>query len=452
MPLTEVERIAAHRNKVDSAFYVLGENTPLGTPESNNIGIRGQFLSRYRNETRTNRQKTKSALGELFSLLDVDTYRGRKGKAGILQLMHDPERLAETKARAYAHLAEAYGIPDIENELSQYGGIANEIIQEDLNVDILQQSESGSQFELSDEILTNDDPVDLAIMLFDRNLSRRQRFEAKRKLILMELTAQVAKRMRESDIEEKSAKFKQILQKHVWSKGDFDRVVRLSTHDPETLECTDVQIITDPADFAKVKAGYGQKKEVIDRRRFNSINFEIPAFVRPRELKDIKTQVLKLLYRGEKDPEAAIHDLIGLMVVFDKLEDIDKFKKSLRRAAMEYGSFMKIDDEEDKFEDERIIDKRPGSSEKYKDHNFIVTVGGVKVEIMLHTHKSYLDSVHDYRVAHKKYAIQRAFESGVVKRLFPPDIFHYDPDELQEYAIQSVRQDLGKGINLRQAA
>lgn len=427
----------SQREKVLSTFNTMRLDGAVGTPPSDEVGSLAYTMRRFRTETGTNKAKALSAISEVFSLLGVRRF------AEVREIARDPQKKEDAKVSARRRIERAYAIPDIENAITDYGLAADGIIRA-LKRDVLQQTDTGSQFEMESEVMDTHDPVELALMIFDNTLPRRKRFEAKRKLQLMELVASVEQRNREAKINEKSAKFNAFLNECVWIPGDLDRVYRVSTHDPETLRCTQAEI-KDKWEFPQPY----QNVEVIDRRKFKSRNETKPAFVRPRASKEIETQIIKLLVRGEKNPEAAIHDQIGLMVVLDSVEDIKKFKNSLVRSAEKHGSFIKFDEEENTLEDGERDIRYPGSSDKYRNHNFHAIVDGVRVEIILHTNQSYLNSEYELGNAHREYAVSRAFDSGVVGLLFPPEIYGYDEEaKLKTYAINRVRRDIAMDIDI----
>ena len=64
-----------------------------------------------------------------------------------------------------------------------------------------------SHIEISNEIGTTTDPVELLLTLFDDRYHRKVRFEAKRKLVLMNLAGAIEQRERETDIESRFAGF-----------------------------------------------------------------------------------------------------------------------------------------------------------------------------------------------------------------------------------------------------
>ena len=72
------------------------------------------------------------------------------------------------------------------------------------------------QFEISNEIATTMDPVDLLLIIFDDRYHKKVRFEARRKLVLMNLAGAIYQRERETDIESRFSGFLRFLNEYVW--------------------------------------------------------------------------------------------------------------------------------------------------------------------------------------------------------------------------------------------
>jgi len=67
-----------------------------------------------------------------------------------------------------------------------------------------------------------------------------------------------------------------------------------------------------------------------------------------------------------------------------------------------------------------------GSSAKTQMFKFFARMGGMRVEFIVHTNRSYLNYIYQREVSHDEYEVKRIFESGVVELLFPEDIYEID--------------------------
>jgi hypothetical protein len=71
---------------------------------------------------------------------------------------------------------------------------------------------------------------------------------------------------------------------------------------------------------------------------------------------------------------------------------------------------------------------------------FFARMGGMRVEFILHTNKSYLNYIYQREVSHDEYEVKRIFDSGVAELLFPPDIYGIDINEKKEVLVRWFRK------------
>lgn len=434
--------LAEKGHATHKSFYVLRQDGILGVPDTVRLGPAG-VSNKYKTETPSHRAKSRSAVYEVYQLLGI------RSSLEIPQLISNPQMRRQKKERANELFGKMYDIPLtgelLEAEIQRYGEIANKTVN-DLISSRLAREKGGSRFETANEVQLKNDPVDLALIMLDDSWDKRVRFEAKRKLILMKLAAAVAQRERRTRTIHKYNDFIDFLDENVWSrnekKGAPDQEYLLSTHDPESLKALTVVKIDD-----EISPGYLQMITPIATRRFNYNGEEIAAYIKPRE-KDPEAQVRKLLIKDQKNPDRAVDDETGLMVVLSSKEDINKFKKHLIASANKAGSAISFEDEEDTLTGEGHEIHSKGSSEKTPMHKFHARVNGIRVEIMLHTNESYINYLYEQGVAHDEYDVNRLFDSGVVCLLFPPEIYNYNESELKRAAIGRVRRNLRSHINM----
>jgi hypothetical protein len=71
---------------------------------------------------------------------------------------------------------------------------------------------------------------------------------------------------------------------------------------------------------------------------------------------------------------------------------------------------------------------------------FFARMGGMRVEFIVHTNKSYLDYIYKKDVSHDEYEVKRLFDSGVAELLFPREIYHLDMAAVKDNLIDWFRQ------------
>jgi hypothetical protein len=71
---------------------------------------------------------------------------------------------------------------------------------------------------------------------------------------------------------------------------------------------------------------------------------------------------------------------------------------------------------------------------------FFARMGGMRVEFIIHSNKSYLNYIYQRDIAHDEYEIKRVFDSGVAELLFPRDIYHLDMQEIKQTQIRRCRR------------
>jgi len=360
---------------------------------------------------------------QIFEFLDIRSF------AEIDEIIRNSERRRLVNERAYRLLGNMFGIEGNAREVvlrvNTYSRTADGVINY-LKAKVL--ANYASYIEMTNEIDSCKSPVDLLLVLFDDRYHKKARFEAKRKLILMSLAASIDQRERETEVESKFAQFLDFLNAYVWSRksriGELDIVYLLSSHDPETFACTRVEVVgRDRARGVKAKAN--QKLTLIKRRRFETNGGEVPIYVSIRK-KQPETKVLKLLRKGEENPAVAVDDELGLMGVVDSVADVKAFQRHLTRSATRAGSLMTLEEVTDTLSGGRHSSSSVGSSAKTQMFKFFARMGGMRVEFIVHTNRSYLNYIYQREVSHDEYEVKRIFESGVVELLFPEDIYEID--------------------------
>jgi len=425
----------------DSVFTSLQQHGPLKVEE--NIYIHRPFSPSTRRwvknlcKSRLKTTKYRALRNQVFTFLDITSF------TQLSELLENPATQKERSRRAYALLGNMFGLNgtprEIEARVHQYARTADAAINS-LKVKLLNQY--ASYIATTNEIEVANDPVGLLLIMFDNRYSKKARFEARRKLILMTLAGSIDQRETETETEEKFSNFLHFLNDYVWSSslkiGELDAVYLYSKHSKEDFSCTEVSILS-PEAAKEIELSEESKLTLIKRRRFLSGNNEIPIYVSIRK-KPPEAKVLKLLRKNEKNPSVAVDDELGLMAVLDSIADIKIFQDHLTRSASKADSFMVLEDISD-----TLTGKVPykttntGSSSKTEMMKFFARLGGMRVEFIIHTNKSWLNYMYKHDVSHDEYEVKRVFDSGVMELLFPEDIYHLDHKTIRSELINQFR-------------
>jgi hypothetical protein len=374
---------------------------------------------------------------QVFEFLDVKNF------SEIQLLLNNEKRISEVRKRGYMLLGNMFGIEGNEREIvsrvKSYSSAADDVIRY-LQGKVL--ANYASYIEMTNEIDATSSPVDLLLIVFNDRYHKKARFEAKRKLILMKLAGSIDQRERETDVEKKFYQFLEFLNAQVWSKkskiGELELSYLLSSHDEESFSCKDVKVLA-PDTAYNLARKKGQKLTLIKRRRFQANGREIPIYVTIRK-KAPAAKVLKLLRKNEENPAIAVDDELGLMGVLDSVMDVKTFQKHLTKSAIKANSFMTLEDVSDSLAGGRHGSGNVGSSSKTSMLKFFARMGGMRVEFIVHTNKSYLNYIYQRDVSHDEYEVKRIFDSGVAELLFPRDIYHLDMGNIKNELIRWFRK------------
>lgn len=428
----------------DSVFTSLRQNGPLATADSVDLNTpfsrRTKDWLRILRANRLNITKYRALRSQVFEFLNISDF------SQIPTLLENKLLRKERSHRACTLLGNMFGVEgtarEVEARVIEYARTADAVVNSLRNKIMAPYA---SHIATTNEIEVTNDPVNLLLIMFDDRYHKKARFEARRKLVLMSLAGSIDQRERETQIEDKFSLFLDFLNDYVWSRkqkiGEHEIVYLLSHHNSDDFRCTDVQIINlEQANQMHPEAG--TKLTLLKRRRFNSGNREIPIYVSIRK-KPPEAKVLKLLRKNEKNPAVAVDDELGLMAVLDSISDIKMFQHRLTRSASKADSFMVLEDISDTLtEDSAYKVTATGSSSKTPMLKFFARLGGMRVEFIIHTNRSWLNYMYQQDVSHDEYEVKRIFDSGVAELLFPGDIFHLDHLAIRNNMIRLFRQQI----------
>lgn len=381
----------------------------------------------------------------IFELLDVRSYQE------IRDLLQDEKRITKVRQRGYMRAGTMYGIEgeerEVERKIDGYAQIADSVIER-VKDEIMQPY--APYLEMTNEVISTNNPADLLLLAMDERFDRKLRFEAARKLSIMDLVASIDRREGEIDTESKFNEFIRDLDEHVWSKnrkiGTSTPTYLLSDHDPETFRCIGVQIFKNTD--IPTTPNPGQKVTYLRRRSFesgrkpsseNGEKFEYDVYVTERK-KRIEDGVIKMLRKGIEDPAAAVDDNMGLIAVFDEKRQLEIFYRHLMRAMARTGSLIAYEDISDTLSGNPYDGKNVGSSEDLMMRKFFVKYKGMRVEIVLHTNQTYLNERYQRGVAHQEYEISRVFDTGVIELLFPYNIYKLNMSAVKDDLLIRARK------------
>jgi hypothetical protein len=426
-----------------SVFTSLNQSGPLAARNQVDIGTR--FSRENKGWLKTLKQdplnvtKFRVQRSQILEFLDIEKLQD------IAALVKDTQQRRRCSERATGLLANMFGIDgtpeEVRYRVNDYARSADAVIKSLQNKIFAPYS---SHLEITNEVEITADPVDLLLMIFDDHYHKKARFEALRKLILMNLAGSIDQRERETDIETKFAHFLEFLNQHVWSKklkiGEHEIVYLLSHHRREDFSCTDLQVLS-RHEAASLNLDEGMKLTLLKRRRFSMGDHEVPIYVSVRK-KPPAAKILKLLRKNEKNPAVAVDDELGLMAVLNSIADIKVFQNHLTQSATKAGSFMILEDIADTLNGGMHYGATSGSSAKTPMLKFFARVGGMRVEFILHTNRSWVNYKYMRDVAHDEYEVKRIFDSGVAELLFPHSIYFLDHSTIRNTMIQFFRQQI----------
>ncbi|MCP4340690.1 MAG: hypothetical protein GY799_17840 [Desulfobulbaceae bacterium] len=431
----------------DTIFKLLDQAGPFATRED--VPYRRMFSPLSRSQV-VNLKKTNLfnryliTRNQIFEFLNVSSF------PEIKKLIDDKKYRKATSHRAYGLISRMYGIAGSESEcliaIKNYSRTADGVIRY-LKRAVL--SPYSSYLDMDNKVDAIYDPVELLLIPFDDRYHKKARFEAKRKLVLMQLAAAIEQRERETEIEKKFASFLDFLNNHVWSSdakiGEQEPAFLLSRHSPEDFSCSEVSVHAwdRGAEETDKPLEYGLKKTLIKRLWFHSNDRKIPIYVIVRK-KEPVAKVLKLLRKGEENPDVAVADELGLMGVLDRISDVRTFQKHLIECAFRAGSFLIQEDVSDTLEGGLPYNGNVGSSANTPMLKFFARMGGMRIEFIIHTNKSFLNYIYQRGVAHREYEVNRLFDSGVANLLFPKDIYLLDLASIKDELLYRFRRQIEK--------
>ncbi len=301
----------------------------------------------------------------------------------------------------------------------------------------------------SAEVTKTNDVIEILKILFDPLSPRKKRFEARRKLILMDKAMRL--NLQRTENSQKMVQLLDFLKETLWENEDHpslppNKVV--SYHSPAEYACEEVFLTENGIDPGPT---HSQDKETL-LRRVTSLNWKtfrngkgksIPVHIEHR----VKTHVAQLLKMLRKDTanHLAIDDQLGLRLVFQTKRQSRDFLEMLYHAAQKVGSTVITTEVSDTIENSDSFKvTNPGSSSRLEIIKLHCTINGITFELQLHTIKSYLDYLYRHESGVAEFSVQRLLQSGIPELLYPEDISGIDFTQLEQSWIAEVRKQVEK--------
>ncbi len=396
----------------------------------------------------------------------VCTLLGVSNPSEIPTVITDERRKAELRGWINNKIATTFGFDGkpIEKaaKIASYAQAADRFVDSHLRAGILEPF--SQRIDITEEVRGTDSIIDLLSIMFDPGYSERARFEAKRKLTLMQLAAELDMRDRQTEeLNQRKAEkekrqtgkqgdpFVRFLDAHVWKteglRANPDQIIIVSKHRADDYSCIGTEEVTEDqlpqiakriANNKPQKSGFYLRVTYLPQRSFEFGGEEIPASFFHRPKKDFLASMAKLLKKGKYNPEAGIEDMTGWMFVVRDKNDIISLKRHIEAAGRRSGSLAFAETTEDTSDGGIYSAENAGSSKNLHQLKYDALIEGRRIEIIILDYKNYLDYYNRDVEAHEEYELRRLVESGVFEGLFPKSIYGIGAEKVEEL-IQNLR-------------
>lgn len=340
-------------------------------------------------------------------------------------------------------------ISEMEARLRDYGLQADKFIEEEVVGKFF--PDHTKDLHLKNEVKNCNDPAKLLMMAFDPAWHEKVRFEAKRKLRLMELFEKVNDFLKEQNLNENDLSFfDDMMNDHVYAHGDSKKGAHVAkelvtTHDPSSFQVTGWFLVDkgEVIDYSEMSDEVSSQDKVmrtqIPFRKFmvgeNGHSREIEFMIDARR-KTKEGMALKMLRKDTNDPEALLGDLNGVRMIFKKEDHVDLFEYSMKSKLREAGY-------EVNFSEHRSAVGNNGSLGCRK-YDVAISKDGVSrnYEMQIFTFDEYANYLYSEEDAWPEYEIRRFFESSSSEALFPSEIYHEELGEVNRQDIARSGQDI----------
>lgn len=420
---------------VTNNFRLLGTNRILKEPPDNSMGgVNRDFgphiYSSLRDQDKLELLLTRKLVCELLGVKSF--YQIDK------EIFSDTQRKQTLNKGFIEKYGAMYGLGN-RNFAEIESSVQKALQDADLVLNTLENQETGllrhlkTSIGVTNEIPAIKDPIDLLLIIFSPKASQKLRYEARRKLMLMDLSFR--SNLETCDHEKQIGNLLRFLNTNMWKGGlgITDDVEIISDHSPFDYSCQKVSIL---GEEEKIVPSAYKRYTKFSMRRWDDQKGEQKHVYVEHRLKDPVAQILKLMRKDTKDP-AKIDDYLGLKFVFETKKDIYDFLFTLQKRILESGSMIVFEEYYDTIANGNYFKiTNPGSSNKLEIVKVHAVINGARIEFQMHTFRSFLDSrYHDER-GFEVFAIKRLFEGekrsngdfdpGAIDLVYPSDINGFD--------------------------
>jgi len=130
------------------------------------------------------------------------------------------------------------------------------------------------------------------------------------------------------------------------------------------------------------------------------------------------------------------------MAVLDNISDVKRFVRHMTRSAINSGTLMTLEDISDTLTGGTYSSNNVGSSSRTQMLKFFARMGGMRIELIIHTNQSYLNYRFQRDIAHDEYEVKRIFDSGVAEFLFPAEIYKLNMMQIRQVLLEQFRSTI----------
>lgn len=316
-------------------------------------------------------------------------------------------------------------LKEMEGDLHRNFQAADELITDVIKTFFPDMAETIS---MTNEVRDSHDPAYLLALAMDNKWADKARYEAKRKLILMELMANLEKVvMEEKKNGNNLASFHDLMNRYVYShegkkKGDREEKLLVARHGGKNFRNLEWRL-EDVSDQESIRLAENGPDMIMKRMGFRSFRVGENGHSREVEFmtdsrhKDRNSLALKLLRKDTNNPKELLGDLNGVRYVFQAEDHIDLFEMTMSHRLRGAGYEVDFTRSKSAVGSDKALSCRKYNVEISKDgkrHSF---------ELQIFTIEEYLNYLYSTPHSWDEYEVRRFFESSSSEALFPSSIY-----------------------------
>lgn len=308
----------------------------------------------------------------------------------------------------------------------------------------------GHRFELSmvNEIKNCHDPGRLLAIACDDSWDSKAQFEAKRKLILMDLMKRVNQFLKQQEMNSNNLSyFDELMGRHLYAnegKGGHRPKMLVTAHDRHSHECIDSMLVEygegaeGAAEMSNKNPGHSVRTTPISFRTFehgeNGYTEDIEFMVDSRT-KSRTGLALKLLRKDSGDLDDIMGDLNGVRLVFRGTHDVRLFEMTLKHNLKEAG--YDIEFTRTKKDVGGDGEEGGGGGISCLKHNIDIIGPDGKTrnfELQILTLEEFSNYLYQRPYSWAEYEVSRFFDSSSSEALFPDEFYPVDRKQIAKHA------------------